>query len=109
MLPTSPINTFAFGILNGRNPRQDREIPIDRMAKDFSPPEIIVKRDKSPNPTIPVIAAISFEILKIGDKFKKNKILGLITLPGMLVQKITTKEPSDKQIEVALTALKRAI
>jgi len=54
---------------------------------------------------IPVVAAISYELLKLGDKFKKNRILGLITFPGMLVQKITTKEPDNKQIEVAIKAL----
>jgi uncharacterized protein YqhQ len=56
---------------------------------------------------IPVIAAVSYEILRFGDKFKKFKLISWITLPGIWVQKITTKEPDSKQIEVAIQALKK--
>ncbi|MBW3012021.1 DUF1385 domain-containing protein [Candidatus Woesearchaeota archaeon] len=57
---------------------------------------------------IPVIAGVSYEILKFTDRFKKNKIVWLIMQPGLFIQKITTKQPVDKQIEVAIEALKAA-
>lgn len=55
---------------------------------------------------IPVIAGISYELLKISDKRRKNFLFKLISSPGLLLQKITTKEPSDRQIEVAICSLK---
>jgi uncharacterized protein YqhQ len=58
---------------------------------------------------IPVIAGVSYEILKLSDKFKGNPILKLISIPGLWIQKITTKEPTDKQIEVAIHSLKKVI
>ncbi|MBR9691640.1 DUF1385 domain-containing protein [Candidatus Woesearchaeota archaeon] len=58
---------------------------------------------------IPFIAAISYEVLKASDKYSKFKVLKLITMPGLLVQKITTKEPSNKQIEVAIKSLKEVL
>ncbi|MCI4626787.1 MAG: DUF1385 domain-containing protein [Candidatus Magnetoovum sp. WYHC-5] len=54
---------------------------------------------------IPLIAGISYEILKLSDKASNNPIVRFLIQPGLLLQYITTKEPSDKQIEVALRAL----
>ncbi|MBS3101190.1 DUF1385 domain-containing protein [Candidatus Woesearchaeota archaeon] len=58
---------------------------------------------------IPVIAGISYEILKISDKKQNNFLFKLISMPGLWLQKITTKEPSKKQIEVAIYSLKRLL
>jgi len=58
---------------------------------------------------IPVIAGVSYEILKLSDKFKNNPILKLISTPGLWIQKITTKEPTDQQIEVAIHSLNKVI
>ena len=55
---------------------------------------------------IPVIASISYEILKLAAKKKDFFINKIIIAPGLLIQKITTKEPDDKQIEVAISAVK---
>lgn len=54
---------------------------------------------------IPVIAGISYEILKSSAKFQNNLIMKLITVPGLLLQHITTREPSKQQIEVAIEAV----
>ena len=54
---------------------------------------------------IPVIAGISYELLKLGSKYPKNFLLKIVTLPGLWVQKITTRKPDNKQIEVAIAAL----
>lgn len=54
---------------------------------------------------MPIIAGISYEIIKFASKYPKNPILKLIVLPGMLFQKVTTKEPDKDQLEVAIAAL----
>jgi uncharacterized protein YqhQ len=54
---------------------------------------------------IPVIAGISYELLKLSGKHSKNPIVKLISAPGIWLQYITTKEPDKKQIEVAITSL----
>ncbi|MCK4428924.1 MAG: DUF1385 domain-containing protein, partial [Candidatus Aenigmarchaeota archaeon] len=55
---------------------------------------------------IPVITGISYEILKFSNKFRKSMFSKIITAPGLALQKLTTKEPTKKQIEVAIRALK---
>jgi len=57
---------------------------------------------------LPIIAGISYEILKIGAKHEKSKFSRIMASPGRLIQKITTKEPDEKQLEVAITALNEA-
>ena len=54
---------------------------------------------------IPVIAMISYEILRFNAR-KPNKILGILTKPGLWLQKITTQEPDLKMLEVSIRALK---
>lgn len=58
---------------------------------------------------LPIIAGISYEILKLNAKFKNNKFLHSLSVPGMLIQKLTTSEPNEKQIEVAIKSLKAVI
>ena len=58
---------------------------------------------------IPVIAGISYEILKVSDKHQENILFKLISMPGMLLQKITTQEPTKKQIEVAIASLNKLL
>ncbi len=58
---------------------------------------------------IPLVAGISYEILKISSKYKDNLLTRAIAFPGRLVQGLTTKNPDDKQIEVAIKALKEVL
>ncbi len=58
---------------------------------------------------IPAIAGISYEILKLSAKMADNKIKGLITMPGLLLQRLTVREPDNSQIEVAIAALKEVL
>lgn len=53
---------------------------------------------------IPVIAGISYEILKLGDRFKENWLMKMLLWPGLKLQAMTTKEPNEKQIEVGIKA-----
>jgi uncharacterized protein YqhQ len=58
---------------------------------------------------LPLIAGISYEVLKLSGKNEENLFFKIITAPGLWMQKITTKEPDEKQIEVAIAALKAAM
>jgi uncharacterized protein YqhQ len=56
-------------------------------------------------PFLPLIAAITFELQRILAKYCSTGPLSVLLWPGFLVQKITTIEPDDRQLEVALSAL----
>ena len=53
---------------------------------------------------IPVIAGISYEVLRLAGRYD-NKIMNLISIPGMWMQGLTTKEPDDPMIEVAIASV----
>jgi uncharacterized protein YqhQ len=58
---------------------------------------------------VPLIAGLSYEMLKLSDRYRNVSALKLLLLPGLAVQKLTTRKPTDDQIEVALVALREAI
>jgi uncharacterized protein YqhQ len=58
---------------------------------------------------VPVIAAVGYEILRLGARFRSNPVVRVIMWPGILVQKITTKQPTDDMIEVAIVAMEEAL
>ena len=58
---------------------------------------------------IPVIAGISYELIKLAGKFSRNRIVKIFFYPGLLVQKITTREPDDAQLEVAISSFKKVL
>ncbi len=57
---------------------------------------------------LPLVAGISYEIIRYSAKHPKN-ILRFVTMPGLLLQKITTKEPDKAQLEIAIRALEEAL
>jgi uncharacterized protein YqhQ len=58
---------------------------------------------------IPVIAAVGYEILKWGAKHRGNAIVRAIMYPGILVQMITTRQPTNDMIEVAIVSMEEAL
>ena len=58
---------------------------------------------------IPVIAAVGYEILKWGAKHRGNALVRAIMYPGILVQKITTRQPTNDMIEVAIVSMEQAL
>jgi uncharacterized protein YqhQ len=54
---------------------------------------------------IPFIAGSSFELLKFSAKVQERPVMRLLIQPGLLLQRLTTREPDDAQIEVAISAL----
>lgn len=57
---------------------------------------------------LPVIAAISYELQRLSARFCTTGPLRVLLLPGFLFQKITTREPDDAQLEVAISAMEVA-
>lgn len=57
---------------------------------------------------IPIVAGIAYEIIRILGKYD-NKFTRMIAYPGMMLQYLTTKEPDDEQLEVAIASLKAVL
>jgi uncharacterized protein YqhQ len=55
---------------------------------------------------IPVIAAVSYELLKLSDKYRDSTIMRVLVAPGLALQHLTTRQPDEDMIEVALKAVK---
>ena len=58
---------------------------------------------------MPVIAGISYEAIRFTGKYSHFKLVQLLSWPGLALQKITTREPDDDQIEVAIAAMKKVV
>lgn len=57
---------------------------------------------------IPIVAGISYEIIRLLGKYD-NSFTRMIAYPGMMLQYLTTKEPDDEQLEVAIASLKAVL
>ncbi len=57
---------------------------------------------------LPVVAGISYEIIRWAGR-SKNKVVCVISRPGMWLQNITTREPDDSQLEVAIESMKAVL
>ncbi|MBU1937564.1 DUF1385 domain-containing protein [bacterium] len=60
-------------------------------------------------PLVPIVAGLSYEILKFSGKRTDNPLVKLLIAPGLWLQRITTQEPDPEMCEVALTALREAL
>jgi uncharacterized protein YqhQ len=58
---------------------------------------------------MPVIAGISYELIFFGNKHTDNVIVRSLLSPGLWLQKLTTRKPDDRQLEVALAALRKVV
>ncbi|HZM98656.1 MAG TPA: DUF1385 domain-containing protein [Pyrinomonadaceae bacterium] len=58
---------------------------------------------------MPVVAGLSYEIIRLSAKKESSWFFKLMTKPGVWLQNITTQEPDDKQLEVAIEALKESL
>lgn len=56
---------------------------------------------------LPLVIGVSYEVLQFTNKFRDLPLLRLLGYPGLLLQKLTTKEPEDKQVEVAIASFKK--
>ena len=55
---------------------------------------------------IPIISAVSYELLRLSDRYKKSLIVRALVAPGLILQRLTTRQPNDDMIEVAIKAVK---
>jgi len=58
---------------------------------------------------MPVVAGLSYEIIRLSAKKESSWIFKIMTKPGVWLQNVTTKEPDDQQLEVAIEALKESL
>lgn len=58
---------------------------------------------------VPVIAAISYELLRLGAAYYRFRVVRWLVAPSLVLQGLTTREPDDSQIECAITALERVL
>ena len=58
---------------------------------------------------VPVIAGISYELIYFAGRHSENVVARTVSRPGLWLQSMTTREPDDSQIEVAIAALKKVI
>jgi uncharacterized protein YqhQ len=54
---------------------------------------------------IPLIAGLAYEIIRFADKRREGRGMQIFIMPGLWLQRMTAREPSEDQIEVALRAL----
>ena len=59
-------------------------------------------------PFIPIVGGLGYEVLKLTAKYRGNLFFRALAKPGLWLQNITTKQPDDQQVEVALKALEEA-
>lgn len=75
----------------------------------FGKPESILVRIGTRLILMPLIAGVSYEIIKFSSKKQNSKFMRLVTFPGLWMQRLTTKEPSEDQIQVAIKSLEEVL
>jgi uncharacterized protein YqhQ len=58
---------------------------------------------------LPLIAGVSYEFLKLSAKHSASRLVRVLTAPGLALQRLTTGEPDDAQIEVAIRSMQEAL
>ena len=58
---------------------------------------------------LPVIAGLAYEVIRYAGMHQSNRILMTLLAPGLWLQRLTTREPSDDQVEVSILALRRVV
>ena len=57
---------------------------------------------------MPAIAAVSYEVIRFSGRHAGNPLVNLITAPSLALQSLTTRQPEDDQIEIAIRAMEEA-
>lgn len=60
-------------------------------------------------PLVPLIAGVSYELLKLTAKLKKGWLFRILSAPGLWMQRLTALQPDDEQLNVAIVALKEVL
>ena len=75
----------------------------------FGKPGSILVRIGTRLALIPFIAGVSYEIIKLTSRRRNSRFMRVIMLPGLWLQRLTTREPSEDQIQVAITSLQEVL
>jgi uncharacterized protein YqhQ len=75
----------------------------------FGHPQSLLERFATHLAVLPLISGVGFELLKFSGRKRHHPLVKAMSAPGMWLQRITTREPSDEQLEVALVALRHAL
>jgi uncharacterized protein YqhQ len=76
----------------------------------FIPPGIVIwQRILIQICLVPVIGSFTYELIRVARRFEHNTAVKILMAPGLMLQKLTAREPDDDQIMVAVTALKEAL
>jgi uncharacterized protein YqhQ len=58
---------------------------------------------------VPVIASVAYEVIRFSARRQHNPAVRLLLIPGLALQSLTTREPDDSQVQVAIAALNRVL
>jgi uncharacterized protein YqhQ len=58
---------------------------------------------------VPFIAAFSYEVIRLSGRYSSNPLVKLVTGPSLALQALTTREPDDDQIEIAIAAMQHTL
>ena len=58
---------------------------------------------------VPVVASIAYEVIRLTSRRRAHPFFRLLIMPGLALQSLTTREPDERQVEVAIAALERVI
>jgi len=75
----------------------------------FGHPQSLLERFATHLCVLPLIGGTGFELLKLSGKMRNHPLTRVLIAPGLWLQRITTREPDEDQLEVALVALRHAL
>jgi uncharacterized protein YqhQ len=58
---------------------------------------------------LPVVAGLAYEVIRYAGRHRDSKVLNVLLAPGLWLQRLTTREPTDDQVEVAARALQAVL
>ncbi len=82
---------------------------VSILLYSLLPAMTMVQRLLSRVVLLPVIAGIAYELIRLAGKRLDNPIVAAISWPGLQLQRLTTREPDDSQLEVAIAALTKVL
>ena len=82
---------------------------VSILVYSLLPPLTMAQRLASRLSLLPLIAGIAYEFVRLAGKNLDNPVVWAISWPGMQLQRLTTKEPDQAQLEVAIAALSKVL
>lgn len=84
-------------------------VVISIILYSFLPPMDLLARIASRLVLLPIVAGIAYEFLRFTAAHQDNALIRLITKPNLALQRLTTREPDEGMLEVAITAFKEVL